>query len=300
MKVLVTGATGHVGAHLVRALAEQGVPQRAFVRDPGRAVRVLGPEVELAVGEFDDPASIARAMDGVDRLFLACGNVPGQVEYECAVIDQAVAAGVGRIVKLSGPRAELDSALIFERWHGEIERHLVRSGLPHVVLRPRSYMTNLLAYAETVRQAGQVFAAAGPAAITYVDVHDVAAVAAVTLIEEGHEGRIYEPSGPEAITHDQIATDIGAAIGSRVSYVDVHEEVARQAMLADGMPEVVTEFILGFFASVRTGNLAQPTDAVRSLTGREPRSFGQFVRDHVAVFRPEAIPEASMATAGAR
>lgn len=300
MKILVTGATGQVGAHLVRALAEKGVPQRAFVRNPERAAHVLGPDVELAVGDFADPASIARAMDGVDRVFLACGNAPGQIEYECAVIDEAASAGVSRIVKLSGPRAEVDSALIFERWHGEIERYLVRSGLPRVVLRPRSYMTNLLAYAETVRQAGQVFATAGPAAITYVDVYDVAAVAAVVLVEEGHEGRIYEPSGPEAITHDQIATDIGAAIGSRVSYVDVHEEVARQAMLAEGMPEAVTEFILGFFASVRTGSLAQPTDAVRTLTGREPRTFGQFARDHVALFRPEVVTEAPMATAGAR
>jgi uncharacterized protein YbjT (DUF2867 family) len=104
MKILVTGATGHVGAHLVRTLTERGQSPRAFVRDAEQAVRVLGPNVDLAVGDFADRGSIARALDGIDRVFLGCGNVPGQVEYECAVIDEAATAGVRELVKLSGPR----------------------------------------------------------------------------------------------------------------------------------------------------------------------------------------------------
>src|SRR5918911_1032860 len=143
MNVLVTGATGTVGSHVVRALRDRGVAVRAFVRDREKAERMLGDDVELAVGQFGDHGSVERALRGIDRLFLACGNVPGQVEHECAAIDAAARAGVARVVKLSGPRADVDSPLLFERWHGEIERHLLASGLPSVVLRPSAYMTNL-------------------------------------------------------------------------------------------------------------------------------------------------------------
>ena len=114
-------------------------------------------------------------------------------------------------------------------------------------------MTNLLAHAGTIQQASQIFAAVGTAPISFVDPYDVAAVAAQVLVEPGHEGRIYEVSGPESLSHGQIAEELSAVLGRRIGYVDVHPEVARQAMLAEGVPEFVTEFILGFFASVQYG-----------------------------------------------
>src|SRR6185436_21139331 len=107
--------------------------------------------VELAMGDFGDPASIERALSGADALFLACGNVPDQIAYECAAVDAARAVGIGRVVKLSGPRAQVDSPLVFERWHGEIERHLMDSGVPWVMLRPSAYMTNVLAFADGIK-----------------------------------------------------------------------------------------------------------------------------------------------------
>lgn len=299
MKILVTGATGHVGAHLVRALVERGQSPRAFVRDAERAARVLGPDIHLAVGDFADRDSMARALDGVDRVFLGCGNVPGQVELECAVIDEAASAGVKHLVKLSGPRAYVDSPLVFERWHGEIERHLLGSGVPAVVLRPRTYMTNLLAHAGTIQQASQIFAAVGTAPISFVDPYDVAAVAACLLVAPDHDGRVFELSGPESLSHGQIAEELSTVLGRRIGYVAVHPEVARQAMLAEGVPEFVTNFILGFYASVQTGSLAETTDAVRQLTGRNPRKFVQFARDYAAQFDGEGADRAPL-PAGAR
>jgi uncharacterized protein YbjT (DUF2867 family) len=99
--ILVTGATGNVGSAVVGELGDRGLPVRAFVRDPDRAAAVLGPDVALAVGDFAEPASIRAALDGIDAVFLACGNVPPQVEYETRVIDAAARAGVRRLVKLS-------------------------------------------------------------------------------------------------------------------------------------------------------------------------------------------------------
>jgi uncharacterized protein YbjT (DUF2867 family) len=288
MTILVTGATGNVGAHVVRALVARGAAVRAFVRDADRAARMFGPDVDLAVGDLADRGSIERAMSGADRLFLACANVPGQIEYECAVIDAAADAGVAHVVKLSGPDASADSPLVFERWHGMIEQHLTGSGLPSVLLRPRTYMTNLLAYAGTVAQTGMLFAPAATAAISFVDPRDVAGVAAEALIGPRHDGMIYTLTGPEAITFERIAAELAAATGRPVTYVGVSDGDARQAMIADGLPPIVADAIVAIFAAQRAGSMSTTTETIRELTGRTPRTIAGFARDYADAFRATA------------
>ena len=283
MTMLVTGATGNVGGHVVRALRTRGVAVRAFVRDPDRAARALGPDVELAAGSLPD------AVAGVDRVFLACGNVPEQVAFECAAVDAAAAAGVSRVVKLSGPDASVDSPLIFERWHGEIERHLAASGLPRVLLRPRTYMTNLLAYARTVAETGMLFAPAGTAEISFVDPRDVGEAAAVCLAGDGHEGQTYTLTGPEAVTYERVAAELSAACGRTITYVNVGDEEARQAMTAAGLPPMVADAIVAIFAEQRTGTMAGTTDTLPRLIGREPRTIADFARDHAGAFGAAAL-----------
>ena len=284
MNVLVTGATGTIGGHVVRALRQRGVTARAFVRDPDKAASVLGTNVEVAVGDFADRASIERAARGIDSVYLACANLPDQVAYECAVIDAVKEAGVARIVKLSGPGAVVDSPLTFGRWHGEIEEHLRGSGVPWVLLRPGPFMTNLLAFADTIRQTGKLFAPAGSAEIAYVDPRDVAASAAATLTTSGHEGRSYVLTGPAAVTYEEIAGALSAATGGAIDYVDVPPDVARQGMLDAGLPPMIADSIVEVFALFRAGGMARTTGTVRALTGREPGTFAQFARDHAALF----------------
>ena len=167
--MMVTGATGNVGSVVVRELAARGLPARAFVRDPAKAAALLGPATELAVGDFADPVSVRAALDGVDAVFLACGNVGDQVAYETTVIDAATRAGVRRLVKLSALGAEAGSPVVMWDWHARIERHLSASGVPVVVLRPRFYMTNLLALAATVGSAGALFLPAEGVKVPMID-----------------------------------------------------------------------------------------------------------------------------------
>lgn len=152
--ILVTGATGNVGSQVARELRDKGVPVRAFVRDPKRAAAILGQGIDLSRGDFAEPASIRRALEGIERLFLACSNDPRQVEYETRMIDAAASAGVRRVVKLSSIRAQVGSPLAFWDWHGRIEQHLRASGLPAVILQASTFMSNLLGSAETTKQAG--------------------------------------------------------------------------------------------------------------------------------------------------
>ena len=124
MTILTTGATGTVGRHLARRLAERGATVRALVRDRDRAADLLGPDVDLAVGDLADRAPLTAALDGVSAVYLACANHPLQVAWETGLIDAAVAAGVRRIVKLSAIDAAIGSPVAFADAHGRIEEHL--------------------------------------------------------------------------------------------------------------------------------------------------------------------------------
>jgi uncharacterized protein YbjT (DUF2867 family) len=108
------------------------------------------PAMEVAVGDFDDPASIREALDGIERVFLTSGNGPDEVVQETAVIDAAAAASVQLLVKLSALGAQVGSSLPGLDWHGQIERHLKRSGLPSVVLQANLFMSNLYASASAI------------------------------------------------------------------------------------------------------------------------------------------------------
>jgi uncharacterized protein YbjT (DUF2867 family) len=291
-KVLVTGATGNVGSRVIRDLMARGGNVRAFVRDPGKAAGMLCDEpgrcVEIVPGDFSDAASVSRALEGVDRVFLACANDPRQVEFETGVIDAAAAAGVRRIVKLSALGAGVGSSVAFWDWHGRIEEHLRASGVPYVMLRPTFNMTNLLGSAEGVKHAGTLFAPAGGARVAMIDPKDVAAVAAVALTEDGHDGKTYTLTGPEAVTFERVAEELSAAVGRRIQFVSVPEEVARQGMVEQGLPEFVAGQIVVVFGFLRRGAQDRTTDAVRELTGREPRGFPRFARDHAGLFRHDS------------
>jgi uncharacterized protein YbjT (DUF2867 family) len=258
MTILVTGATGNVGSQVLRTLTARGEPVRAYTR--------------------------GDSLDGVDRLFLACGNVPEQVRFECAMIDAAAAAGVTRVVKLSGPAADVESPLLFERWHGVIEQHLADSGLPAVRLRPATFMTNLLMYAPAAAATGLLFAPAADAAVAFVDPRDVADAAVVALTTPGHDGAAYRLTGPAALTYAEVAAALG------VTYQHVDDDSAREALLAGGVPPMFADAVVAIFAAQRAGAMSGVTDTLERLTGRPPRTVAAFAREHAAAFRRVGSP----------
>jgi uncharacterized protein YbjT (DUF2867 family) len=200
------------------------------------------------------------------------------------VIDAAAAAGVRLIVKASTIGAEAGSPLPASDWHGRIEDYLRQSGVPAVVLRSNFYMTNLLGPREQVRNQGKLVAPADRGQIAAIDPRDVGAVAAAVLTTAGHEGKTYVLTGPEAITYEQIAEALSAATGRAVEFLDVPEVAARQALAETGMPPWLVEQIVGVFSIIRQGRVKETTDTVRALTGREPRRFAQWAREHAALF----------------
>jgi uncharacterized protein YbjT (DUF2867 family) len=282
--VLVTGATGTVGAHVVRALQRRGTPARAFVRDPEKATRLLGPDVELAVGDFDDHASLDAAVDGVERVFLACANHPQQARWETAAIDAAAAAGVRGIVKLSAFGAQIGSPVAFLDANAHIEEHLRRSGVAWTILRPTFLMSNLLRGAGGVRSEDAFLVPGAGAKIALVDPRDVAEVAAVVLTGAGHDGRHYDLTGPESVTFDDVAEHLTAVLGRRIDYVALSDDQAATRFTAAGAPPWYVANVVTLFDILRQGRQAEVRDTVSTLSGREPCSPRLYLHDHAGAF----------------
>lgn len=257
---------------------------RVFVRDRDAAFSLFGSDVDYTVGDFDDPGSVERAVEGIDQVFLVSPNHPRQESWERAFIDAAVGAGVRRIVKLSAIGAEIGSPLAFWDTHGRIEAHLRDSDSAAVVLRPAFYMSGLLASAAAVKEAGRLFLPAGEARVAMIDPRDVAAVAATVLARMSDEGRTYRLTGMESLAFAEVADRLSGTIGRPVVYVDVPPEGARAAMLGSGMPEWLVDNLVVLFGLIRTGALAGITSDVQDVLGREPRRLADFAAEHAGFF----------------
>jgi uncharacterized protein YbjT (DUF2867 family) len=292
--ILITGATGTIGRELLALLARAGTPTRAMTRDPERARAAAraqgldaGPALEWVAGDLSAPATLARALDGVERALLLSPAEPRQVELQGNFIVAAQAAGVRHVVKVSALGAALDAAFPTGRLHAETERQLEASGISFTHLRPHSFMQNFLRTAASIRDEGKIFAPMADARISLVDARYVASVAAAVLCEGGrHEGRCYEITGPEALSYADIASQLSAVTGRTIRYVAVPPEASRRAMLERSMTPWLIDTVLGLYASFRTGCFAEVSPAVHAVTGAPARRFIDFARDHVAAFAP--------------
>ncbi|WP_327417956.1 SDR family oxidoreductase [Streptomyces sp. NBC_01233] len=148
--VVVTGATGNVGRHVVSELRRRGIPHRALARNPERATAVLGPGADLAQGDFTDPESLRSAFTGAEQAFLSCADDPRQVENAANAIEAAATAGVRQIVLLSTVGAEAGAETTFADQHGRIEHRLRSAGIPFVILRSSFLMSNPLGSLPTI------------------------------------------------------------------------------------------------------------------------------------------------------
>ena len=285
--ILVTGATGTVGGHLVDQLSRHGAPVRALVRSQERADVLRGYDCEIAVGSYDDPQSLHRALGGVTKLFLLSPPSEQMAAQELAVLT-AVRAGHGdvHVVKLAaaGVDGEVAGARLLEQ-HRTVVDALVEHGQPHTVLAPNSFMQNFLLWAGSVQEQGAFYAPAGEGAVSHVDARDVAAVAAHVLTSDGHDGATYTVTGPRALTYAEVAEHFSTALGKTVSYIDVPPEGARAAMVDAGLSPWLADGLVELNARYRAGGASVVTDEVQKATGHQPRTVEGFLGDHLTAFR---------------
>ncbi|MFE9767986.1 NAD(P)H-binding protein [Streptomyces sp. NPDC005808] len=277
--ILVTGATGTVGREVVRRLPAD-LAVRIMARTPGRVTGAAG-TAQVVPGDFSDRSSLERALSGVSTVLLV--TMP-YGDDDARFLRTAFSAGVRRVVKLSAAAvADSRAEDLIARMQRRNEDLLRGSGMEWTLLRPRSFMSNALAWARSVRSDDVVRALYGMSANSCVDPRDVAEVAVRTLTEEGHAGRVYTLTGPEPITAVEQTAQLAEALGRPLRFEELGPDGARTA-LGSYYPPTVVEALLESAERQRDGAKRDVDTAVPTLLGRPAGTFRGWAKDHRGAF----------------
>jgi uncharacterized protein YbjT (DUF2867 family) len=286
---LVTGASGTMGKAVLTEVAKSGAPHHAMYRSSAEAAKAPA-GTSTVIADFSKKDTLPPALEGVHGVYLVCSPIPQLIELEWNMIDACVAAGVGHIV-LNSAMGAREWRKSFPSWHRRVEDKLKSTRISFTILRPNSFHQNVLTYfAPSIRTQGLFHSSMGNARVSFLDVRDIAVVAAKSLSAGEHSGKTYELNGPEALTYSELAEKIAKHSGRDVQHVDIPAERQRQAMLASGMPEWQADALLDLHAYYIKGKGGKIDGLLEQLLGRPPITMDQFLAECASEFRAE--PEA--------
>jgi uncharacterized protein YbjT (DUF2867 family) len=266
------------------AVARSGARYRAMYRSKQEAEKAPA-GTETVIADFSNKASLAAAFRGVESVYLVCSPIRELVPLESNAIEECEAAGVRRIV-LNSAMGAGHYGKSFPSWHRKVEEKLEATEMAYCILRPNSFMQNVLAfYSPSIRTQGAFYGAMGNARTSYLDVRDIAAVAAKALRGGQHDGQTYELNGPEALTCVEIAAKISQQAGVAAQYVDIPVQSHGKAMLDQGMPEWQVTALLDLQEYYRAGQGGLVDGLLEQLLGRPAVRMDQFIREYAAEFR---------------
>jgi uncharacterized protein YbjT (DUF2867 family) len=291
--LLVTDVTGHVSKAVVAELAQQSVPVRVLTPEGSGAAPTivdidspvypkLATNVEWIRATAWDTQALANAMKDVEGVFLASPLSPKMADEHLRVVTAAKAAGVKRVVQLSGVAANPDLCCTrVLRWLGQAETTISTDALAITRLRPTFLMQTLLEFAASIAQQGLIAGPFRSIKWTWVDARDVAAVAVCALLDPKHAGKTYTVTGAETLTYQEVADRLGQVLGKPIRYTDITANEARGWLQAKGVQPVMIEAKLEMWDACASNliNVA-PTDVVQEVTGKPPRSIEDFARDY--------------------
>jgi uncharacterized protein YbjT (DUF2867 family) len=287
--ILITGATGKTGRHIIAALQRRGEPVRAMARSEN-VLELATDGVEAVQADMLDEAAVRAALDGV-RAVVVIGPTFNTQEIAMgrSVINAAVATGVRRVVQLSVYSPQIET-LVNHQSKLSTEDYVVKSGLEYTILQPMHFMQNY----DPVKAAGLgrlrlPYTISEPR--SYIDVADVAEVAAITLTEPGHLYAVYPLSGGELLSTEDVAALIAARAGVEISCEEVSvPEFVEWVSGPDGLPGYMVDGLHRLFTYYSRHPLLGNPNVLRWLLGREPTTFAQFVDRTLGEGTKEALP----------
>lgn len=271
--ILITGATGNVGAEVLASLSAAGAPVVAGVRSPtqGRS------KVAEVTFDFERPETFGLALEGVKKLFLVRPPAMADAARFAPVLAAAKAAGVEHLVFLSLLGAEKNQVVP----HRKIEDLILASGIPYTFLRPGFFMQNLsTTHREEIRDRSEIFVPAGKGKTSFIDVRDIAEVAARTLTEEGHAFKAYPLTGAEALGYEEVARLATDVLGRRIVYSNPSMLRFVIEKRRQGLPVPFVLVMAGIYGTCKLGFAGTLAPDTERLLGRPPRSMRQFLEDH--------------------
>jgi uncharacterized protein YbjT (DUF2867 family) len=279
--ILITGASGNVGKEVLKQIAQTGVQVRAAFQSVSKAA-VAPSGVDPVNVDYNEPETLRAALKGVDRVFLVGPPTAQLPALERKAIDVIKQSDVHQVVKLSAMGGR---EAIFPPQHAQSEDYIQSSGVPYTFLRPNGFMQNMVNYnAATINTQNAFYGSEGEGRVSHIDLRDVAAVAVKALTEDGHVGKAYILTGPEALTNMEIAQILSDDLGREIRFVNLPPAELKQALLAAGVPEWNADALLDLQRLYREGKAATVTRDVEQILGRKPMSFAQFSRDHEYAF----------------
>ncbi|MCT2587466.1 SDR family oxidoreductase [Actinophytocola gossypii] len=271
MRILVTGATGNVGRHIVAQLQDAGHEVRALTRDPAKAA--LPPGVEAVAGDLSDAGTLEDAFHGVEAVHLITFAGDGQD-------DLTNGSDLVALAERSGARR----ATVLGGWSPtSVESALAAGDLDWTIVQPKEFMGNALEWADEIRANRTVSMLADyPSAVVHEA--DIAAVAVRALTEDGHGGRNYPLSGPEALTPEERTRILAEATGQDITFVQLDEEGERARLRGYGYDDDYVEFGIQLATSPPgVAGVVLPT--VEDVTGRPARTFALWAEENADRFR---------------
>lgn len=271
MKILVTGATGTVGGHIVHQLHEAGHQVLALTRSAARANFPAG--VEVVEGDLTKPETFAAAIAGVEAMHLINfgGDDYADLQTGAEIIALAEKAGVKRVTVLLGGAP------------GKLEELVQQSSLAWTLLQPVEFMDNMLEWAASIRSEGKVRLAFVDRKTAIVHEADIAAVAVAALTQDGHSGKTYPITGREVLSPRKMIATIGATLGKTIVVDEMTPEQAQDEMRAAGQPEELIQFFMWVYGNPpEIGYTVAPT--VEQVTGKPARTFAQWAAENKAAF----------------
>jgi NAD(P)H dehydrogenase (quinone) len=279
MSIVVTGATGHLGRHVVESLLARGVPAEEITAT-GRAIERIGDLAQRGVRvlrvDLGDRAAVAAALAEATRVLLISGLDADRVAQHRNVIEAAVGAGVEQLAYTSAPHA-MTTSMLLAADHRATEIALAESGLVTTILRNAWYVENYTAQLPTYLAHGMV-GAAGQGRVSVALRREYGQAAAAVLTSEGHGGRVYELGGP-AVSLPEIAAAISAVAGAPVSYTDVPVSTLRDILMGAGMPAPLAELFADVDRAISQGELVVDPRDLEHLLGPPVPPLADSVRE---------------------
>jgi NAD(P)H dehydrogenase (quinone) len=279
MSLVITGASGHLGRRTAELLLDQVEPSKVVLvsRRPEALADLAARGAEARHGDFDHPASLVEAFSGGERLLIVSTDAVGQrVAQHANAIDAAKRAGVRAVAYTSFPNPSAENPSAVSTDHRETEALLTASGLEWTLLRNALYSEFRIAEAQAALASGTFHHNQGEGRSAYVSREDCAAVAAAWLAGGSeHAGRIYDVTGPDLLSADDLARTFAAAGGSPVTAASVDDDAFIAGMQSAGLPPEVAGVLASFGAAIRGGHLDQSASTVEELTGRSPRPVSE-------------------------
>ncbi|MBV8672249.1 MAG: NAD(P)H-binding protein [Acidobacteriaceae bacterium] len=282
MAYLITGATGEVGSRVTRRLLECGIRPHVLTRTADKARRLFGDAVDIFVGDLASPATMRKAIQGTEALFLVSVG-PEIPEQDRAVVEIARTENVRKIVKLSS--LDVEQGLAIGAWHEKGEAAVRDSGVPFVMVRPTGFMSNLLAWAPSIKSEGVVRSSTAEGRRPFIHPEDIAAVSVAALTEDKHLGAVLPITGPDSLTFGDATRLIGEVIGKTLRYEVISDEEARRRYSRISGSVEETEAHVSLWRAIRDGKLAATTNRVEVTLRRKPLPLRQWISENANKFR---------------